>query len=186
MRNINIFFFCWLMAIQLYGQNTAKPAGSGQLRFIPASQVFKDLQQNGKASAYFEKAQDLIYLDETLIAALNAIQADAVTPENVEMIKYINGRDQKPYREVWDHNVYMKYGSGLTDIKQLLTDADALADLKKRLGREFYRLDAMAFISGADRIMFILRTPEADAGSFYRAILTNGSIRLDEISNWRD
>ncbi|MEI7490756.1 MAG: hypothetical protein WCK92_05105 [Bacteroidota bacterium] len=186
MNKLFIFFFCWLMSIQLHGQNTVTASGSGPVRFIPTGQVLQDLQQSGKASKYYAKAQDLIYLDETLIAALNAIQADAVSPENVEMIKYINSRDQKPYREIWDHNVYMKYATGLADIKQLMTDADALADLKKRLGREFYRLDATAFINGADRIMFVLRTPDADAGSFYRAILSNGSIRLDEISNWRD
>ena len=153
MYKLFIFFFCWLIAIQLHSQNTVKPSGPGQVRFIPTGQVLQDLQGSGKASKYYEKSQDLIYLDETLITALNAIQADAVSPENVEMIKYINGRDQKPYREIWDHNVYMKYASGLSDIKQLLTDADALADLKKRLGREFYRLDATAFINGTDRIM---------------------------------
>ncbi|MCX6280627.1 MAG: hypothetical protein NTU51_01525 [Bacteroidetes bacterium] len=174
------------MAIQLYSQGTHKPASSGPLKFISTSQVLQDLQQNGIASKYYETSQDLIFMDEALIGALNAITPGIVTQENMDYIKYINSRDLKPYREVWDHNVYMKYTAALTDIKQLLTDPDALADLKKRLGREFYRLDATAFSTGADRIMFILRTPEADAGSFYRAILANGSIRLDEISNWRD
>ncbi|MCX6286953.1 MAG: hypothetical protein NTY96_07550 [Bacteroidetes bacterium] len=186
MRSSFIFFLCWLMAIQLYSQNTTKPASSGQIKFVSTGQVLQDLQQNGAASKYYETAKDLIFLDENLIGALNAITPGIVTLENMDYIKYINSRDQKPYREVWDHNVYMKYTASITDIQQLLTDQPAFADLKKRLGREFNHLDIEVFINGTDRIMFILRSPNSEAGSFYRAILTNGSIRIDEVSNWRD
>ena len=71
-------------------------------------------------------------------------------------------------------------------MQQILTDPAVFADLKKRLGREFNRLDVNVFITGSDRIMFILRSPNSQAGAFYRAILGNGEIRIDEISNWRD
>ena len=170
----------------LYSQNPAKSAASGQPVFVTTAAVIQDLQQNKAASKYYETSQDLIFLDETLVSALNAITPGVVTPENLDYMKYINARDQKPYREVWDHNVYMKYAVTFTDVGQLLTDPAAFADLKTRLGREFNRLDPTAFINGEDRIMFILRSPNSMAGSFYRAILSNGSVRIDEISNWRD
>jgi len=174
------------MTAQLYSQEKPVSLPEGKFKFVTTGEVLQDLQQNGKASKYFETSQDLIFLDENLITALNTITPGMVSQENMDYIKYINARDQKPYREVWDHNVYMKYTASVTDIQQLLTDQAALADLKKRLGREFNRLDPTAFINGSDRIMFILRSPNSEAGSFYRAILSNGTIRIDEISNWRD
>lgn len=186
MRTKILFILSVLLSGQIYCQDAVKPARAGQIKFITTGQVLSDLQQNGTASKYYETSKDLIYLDENLIGALNAITPGEITPENIDYIKYINTRDQKPYREVWDHNVYLKYTSIITDIQQLLTDPAAFADLKKRLGREFNRLDPAVFINGSDRIMFILRSPNSEAGSFYRAILNNGSIRIDEVSNWRD
>jgi hypothetical protein len=186
MRRIicNFCFWALILPAVTYGQN---PSSSVQkLSFITTAQVAQDIRQNGKASKYFETAMDLIYLDESLASVINSIQPDAVTPENLDMIKYINGRDQKPYREVWDHNVYMKYESPVNDASLLLTDQEALADLKKRLGREFNKLDNAVFTNGPDRIMFILRSPNSQAGSFYRAIVGSGTVRIDEISNWRD
>jgi len=153
---------------------------------VSTAQVIQDLQQSGIASKYFETSQDLVFLDENIITALNTITPGSVTQENLDYIKYINSRDQKPYREVWDHNVYMKYPVTITEVTQLVTDPAVFADLKKRLGREFNRPDPTIYTGGTDRIMFILRSPNSEAGSFYRAILTNGSIRIDEISNWRD
>jgi len=175
-----------LMAFHLYSQNIPESRTSGKIIFITTAQVLQDLQQNGQASKYYETSKDLIFLDEKLIGQLNSIMPGVVSQENLDYIKYINARDQKPYREVWDHNVYMKYTGSITGIQQLLTDQFAFEDLKKRLGREFNRLDALVFINGTDRIMFILRSPNSEAGSFYRAILTNETIRIDEISNWRD
>ena len=174
------------VAVFCQSQGSFPTSAAPPLKFISTSEVIRDLQQNNKASKYFETAQDLVYLDENLIGAINAIQPDAVNAENINMIKYMKARDQKPYREVWDHMVYMKYATSITDVRQLLTDQNALTDLKTRLGREFNRLDPMVFINGNDRIMFILRNPSAESGSFYRAILTSGYIRIDEISNWRD
>ncbi|GEM_PF-747620 len=175
-----------MFPLQIFCQDNPKPASSAQLKLITTAQVSQDLQQNGTTSKYYETSQDLIFLDESLIAVINAITPGAVTPENIDYMKYMNSRDEKPYREVWDHNVYMKYTSAVTETIQLLTDATAFADLKKRLGREFYRLDQTVFINGTDSIMFILRAPSSESGSFYRAILSNGEIRIDEISNWRD
>ena len=175
-----------LISLGLYSQDNVKPVQSGPLVFMTTIQVIEDLKQNGTASKYYETSQDLVFLDENLVGVLNAITPGVVTPENLDYMKYINGRDQKPYREVWDHNVYMKYASTVSEIQQLVTDKTALADLKKRLGREFNTIDTKVFINGTDRIMFILRSPNAESGSFYRAILSNGSVRIDEISNWRD
>ena len=186
MRTTFFYLILSILPAMIYSQNTARPAPAGQIKFITTGQVLSDLQQKGTASKYYETSKDLIYLDENLIGALNALTPGEITPENIDYIKYINTRDQKPYREVWDHNVYLKYTSIITDIQQLLTDPAAFADLKKRLGREFNRLDPAVFINGSDRIMFILRSPNSEAGSFYRAILNNGSIRIDEVSNWRD
>ena len=186
MRTRCIYLLLILLSAQGFCQNTVKPSSAFQLKFISTSQVLQDLQKNGTASKYYETSQDLIFLDENLVGALNTVTPGVVTPENLDYMKYINARDLKPYREVWDHNVYMKYTSAITDVQQLLTDPAAFADLKQRLGREFNRLDPNAYINGSDRIMFILRSPSSEAGSFYRAILGNGSVRIDEISNWRD
>ncbi|MEI8006826.1 MAG: hypothetical protein WCI48_11515 [Bacteroidota bacterium] len=188
MKTKLLYTFLILLPVTGFSQSQGiNPAATvPPIKFMATSAVIGDLEQNGKASKYFEPAQDLIYLDETLILALNTIQPGVVSQENIDMIKYMNSRDQKPYREVWDHNVYMKYSTTISDIRQLLTDQNALTDLKKRLGREFNRLDPGVFINGNDRIMFILRSPGSEAGSFYRAILTAGYIRIDEISNWRD
>jgi hypothetical protein len=179
-----IILFLAFQPVWLFSQNAGSQ--SAKFKLVTTAQVLQDLQQNGTASKYFETAQDLVYLDDNLAGALNAITPGSVTQENLDYIRYINSRDQKPYREVWDHNVYMKYAVTITAVQELLTNADALADLKKRLGREFYRLDPVVYINGTDRIMFILRGPSSEAGSFYRAILNGGSIRIDEISNWRD
>lgn len=170
----------------VFSQEAGKAAAPGQPVFMTTAAVLLDLQQNGTASKYYETSQDLIFLDENLVGQLNTITPGVVTQENLDYLKYINSRDQKPYREVWDHNVYMKYAVIFTDVKQLLTNPDEFADLKKRLGREWNRLDPRVYINGSDRIMFILRSPNSDAGSFYRAILSEGSVRIDEISNWRD
>jgi len=179
---------CLLLPFAGFSQslNINPEVATPPLKFMTTAQVIQDLQQNGKASKYFETAQDLIYLDENLIGVINTIQPGSVTQENLDMMKYMNSRDQRPYREVWDHNVYMKYAAPVTDIRQLLSDQNALKDLKTRLGKEFNRLDPQAFINGSDRIMFILRLPNSGAGSFYRAILSGGYIRIDEISNWLD
>ncbi|MEI6888952.1 MAG: hypothetical protein ACOYM0_05350 [Bacteroidales bacterium] len=179
---ILIFF---IVSGPIFCQGT-QPTSSAQIKLISTGQVLQDLQQNQKVSKYYETSQDLIFLDENLIAALNAITPGTVSQENMDYMKYINSRDQKPYREVWDHNLYLKYAVTITGISQLLTDPATFSDLKKRLGREFNRLDPTVFINGSDRIMFILRSPGSEAGSFYRAILSNGSMRIDEISNWRD
>ncbi len=179
---ILIFF---IVSGPIFCQGT-QPTSSAQIKLISTGQVLQDLQQNQKASKYYETSQDLIFLDESLIAALNEITPGTVSQENMDYMKYINSRDQKPYREVWDHNLYLKYAVTITGISQLLTDPATFSDLKKRLGREFNRLDPTVFINGSDRIMFILRSPGSEAGSFYRAILSNGSMRIDEISNWRD
>ena len=186
MRKALFYLILSILPVVGYSQNATKPKPAGQLKFITTAQVLQDLRQNGAASQYYETSKDLVYLDENLIGAINAITPEAVNQENIDYIRYINSRDQKPYREVWDHNVYMKYTATVTDIQQLLTDPAAFADLKTRLGREFNRLDPTVFINGSDRIMFILRSPNAGSGSFYRAILSNGSIRIDEVSNWRD
>lgn len=185
MRTIAAFIVA-LLPMALLSQPQSQEPQQGNLSFLPTSQVIQDLQQKGKASKYFETSMDLVYLDETMVGVINAIQADAITPENLEMIKYVNARDQKPYREEWDHNVYMKYPSGISDIKSLLTDQETFNDLKRRLGREFNTIDAVVYINGPNKIMFILRSPNSQAGSFYRAILSPGSVRIDEISNWRD
>ncbi len=179
---ILIFF---IVSGPIFCQGT-QPTSSAQIKLISTGQVLQDLQQNQKVSKYYETSQDLIFLDESLIAALNEITPGTVSQENMDYMKYINSRDQKPYREVWDHNLYLKYAVTITGISQLLTDPATFSDLKKRLGREFNRLDPTVFINGSDRIMFILRSPGSEAGSFYRAILSNGSMRIDEISNWRD
>jgi len=175
-----------IISSNLYSQDPAKTAMPFQVVYMTTAAVMQDLQLNKTASRYYETSQDLIFLDENLVGALNAITPGVVTPENLDYMKYINSRDQKPYREVWDHNVYMKYTVTFTDVRQLLTDPAAFADLKTRLGQEFNRLDPTVFINGEDRIMFILRLPNSLSGSFYRAILSNGSLRIDEISNWRD
>ena len=175
-----------IISSNLYSQNPSKAAAPGQPAFMTTAAVIQDLQQNKAASKYYETSQDLIFLDENLVGTLNTITPGVVTPENLDYMKYINARDQKPYREVWDHNVYMKYTVSITDVRQLLSDPAAFADLKTRLGKEFNRLDPTVFINGEDRIMFILRLPNSMAGSFYRAILSSGSLRIDEISNWRD
>ena len=179
---ILIFF---IVSGPIFCQGT-QPTSSAQIKLISTGQVLQDLQQNQKVSKYYETSQDLIFLDESLIADLNEITPGTVSQENMDYMKYINSRDQKPYREVWDHNLYLKYAVTITGISQLLTDPATFSDLKKRLGREFNRLDPTVFINGSDRIMFILRSPGSEAGSFYRAILSNGSMRIDEISNWRD
>ena len=179
---ILIFF---IVSGPIFCQGT-QPTSSAQIKLISTGQVLQDLQQNQKVSKYYETSQDLIFLDESLISALNEITPGTVSQENMDYMKYINSRDQKPYREVWDHNLYLKYAVTITGISQLLTDPATFSDLKKRLGREFNRLDPTVFINGSDRIMFILRSPGSEAGSFYRAILSNGSMRIDEISNWRD
>ena len=179
---ILIFF---IVSGPIFCQGT-QPTSSAQIKLISTGQVLQDLQQNQKVSKYYETSQDLIFLDESLIAALNEITPGTVSQENMDYMKYINSRDQKPYREVWDHNLYLKYAVTITGISQLLTDPATFSDLKKRLGREFNRLDPTVFINGSDRIMFILRSPGSEAGSFYRPILSNGSMRIDEISNWRD
>ena len=179
---ILIFF---IVSGPIFCQGT-QPTSSAQIKLISTGQVLQDLQQNQKVLKYYETSQDLIFLDESLIAALNEITPGTVSQENMDYMKYINSRDQKPYREVWDHNLYLKYAVTITGISQLLTDPATFSDLKKRLGREFNRLDPTVFINGSDRIMFILRSPGSEAGSFYRAILSNGSMRIDEISNWRD
>ena len=188
MKTILIYVLLIFLPYTGFSQSqTIYPAAkTPPLKFMATAEVIGDLQQNGKTSKYFEPSQDLIYLDENLIGALNTIQPGVISQENLDMIKYMNSRDQRPYREVWDHNVYMKYSTSISDIRQLLTDQTALADLKTRLGREFNRLDPTVFINGNDRIMFILRSPNSESGSFYRATLTAGYVRIDEISNWRD
>lgn len=186
MRSKFILVFIVLIAGHSYSQNNLNSETVVKPKFISTGIVMQDLQQNGTNSKYYETSQDLIFMDENLIGALNAITPNVVTQENIDYIKYINSRDQKPYREVWDHNIYFKYATTITDVQQILTDPAVFADLKKRLGREFNRLDVNVFITGSDRIMFILRSPNSQAGAFYRAILGNGEIRIDEISNWRD
>ena len=185
-RNLILLTLLTAISLNLYPQNAATPPTAGQTVYMTTAAVIQDLQLNKTASKYYETSQDLIFLDENLVGALNAITPGVVTPENLDYLKYINSRDQKPYREVWDHNVYMKYTVTFTDVRQVLSDPAAFADLKTRLGREFNRLDPTVFINGEDRIMFILRLPNSMSGSFYRAILGNGSLRIDEISNWRD
>ena len=186
MKRTLLFFAILLLPVWVFSQKGLKPIASGKLQFITTDQVLQDLKSQGKNSKYWETAQDLIYLDENLIGALNTLQADAVTQENIEMIRYIDARDQKPYREVWDHNILLKFEVSVTDIRTLFTDPSQLTELKKKTGREFNRLDAAVFTRGSDRVMFILRAPSSDAGSFYRAILTGNLLRIDEISNWRD
>jgi len=183
MRTAFLYLISCILPAMVFSQKTAKTSPAFQPDFITTEQVLQDIQQSRMASKYYETSKDLVYLDDRLISALNTISPGEVTQEN---IKYINARDQKPFREVWDHNVFLMYSSPLTDIRQLLTDTAALSDLKRRLGREFNRIDQVVFINGSDRIMFIMRHPNSVAGSFYRAILNKGSIRIDEVANWLD
>ena len=186
MRTVFLYLISCILPAVVFSQNTAMTGPAVQPKFVTTEQVLQDLQQNRMASKYYETSKDLVYLDERIISALNGISPGEVTQENLDYIKYINARDQKPFREVWDHNVFLVYSSPRTDIRQRLTDTAALSDLKRKLGREFNRIDQVAFINGNDRIMFIMRHPNSEAGSFYRAILNNGKIRIDEVASWLD
>ena len=62
---ILIFF---IVSGPIFCQGT-QPTSSAQIKLISTGQVLQDLQQNQKVSKYYETSQDLIFLDESLIAA---------------------------------------------------------------------------------------------------------------------